>query len=128
MILFVDFHVYFWLLLSKRPHLKGSSAKKGTSIENFGGRGADAPFAAPPPLLERAWIPWLANLVKVTFKNNICHGINKSLCTVQIYAFFWWINQKKDTDICSNSSRYVFADRDNGCHPTGATPTAGKDL
>ena len=39
MILLVDFHVHFWLLLSKRAHLKGSSAKKGTSTDNFGGEG-----------------------------------------------------------------------------------------
>ena len=47
MILLVDFHVYFWLLLSKRAHLKGSSEKKGTSTENLGG--AVAPFAIPAP-------------------------------------------------------------------------------
>ena len=45
-ILLVDFHVHFWLLLSKRAHLKGSSAKKGTSAEKF--EGADAPSAPPP--------------------------------------------------------------------------------
>ena len=37
-IFLVDFHVYFGLLLSERAHLKGSSEKKGTSTENFGGR------------------------------------------------------------------------------------------
>ena len=47
MILLVDFHVYLWLLLSKKPRLKGSSAKKGTLTENF--LGADAPFAPPAP-------------------------------------------------------------------------------
>ena len=47
MILFVDFHVHFWLLLSKRVHLKGSSAKKGTLTENFWV--ADAPSAPPAP-------------------------------------------------------------------------------
>ena len=36
-ILLVDLDVYFGLLLSKRTHLKGSSEKKGTSTENFGG-------------------------------------------------------------------------------------------
>ena len=36
MILLVDFHAYFGLLLSKRTHLKGSSEKKGTFKENFG--------------------------------------------------------------------------------------------
>ena len=57
MILLVDFHVHFWLLLSKRAHLKGSSAKKSTSSENFGG--ADAPSThqtplPPPPLIPLA--------------------------------------------------------------------------
>ena len=47
MILLVDFHVHFWLLLSKRAHLKGSSAKKGTSTENFGRD--DAPSAPTAP-------------------------------------------------------------------------------
>ena len=37
--LLVDFHVHFWLLVSKRAHLKGSLAKRGTSTEDFGGRG-----------------------------------------------------------------------------------------
>ena len=36
MILFADFHVHFWLLLSKRVNLKGSSAKKYTSTDNVG--------------------------------------------------------------------------------------------
>ena len=36
MILLVDFHTHFWLRLSEREHLKFSSAKKGTSTENFG--------------------------------------------------------------------------------------------
>ena len=44
-ILLVDFHVHFWLLLVKRAHLKGSSEKKSTSTENFGGGEADAPSA-----------------------------------------------------------------------------------
>ena len=39
MSLLVDFYVHFGLLLSKRADLKGSSAKKGTSAENFGGGG-----------------------------------------------------------------------------------------
>ena len=47
MILLVDFHAYFWLLPSKRAHLKGSSAKMGTSTDNFGR--ADAPSAPPSP-------------------------------------------------------------------------------
>ena len=47
MTLLVDFHVHFWLLLSKRAHLKGSSAKKGTSTEIFGR--ANAPFAPCAP-------------------------------------------------------------------------------
>ena len=37
MILLGNFHVHFWLRLSKREHLKFSSAKKGTSTDNFGG-------------------------------------------------------------------------------------------
>ena len=52
-IFLVDFHVYFGLLLSKRAHLKGSSEKKGTSTENFGGRegegGANAPSSPFTP-------------------------------------------------------------------------------
>ena len=32
----IDFHVDFWLLFSKRAHLKGSS-KNGSLAENFGG-------------------------------------------------------------------------------------------
>ena len=47
MIVLVDFHVHFWLFLSKKGHLKGSSAKKGTSTEKFGG--ADAPSPPLPP-------------------------------------------------------------------------------
>ena len=42
MILLVDFHVHFSLLLSKREHLKGSSAKKGKKAHQqrtFGGGG-----------------------------------------------------------------------------------------
>ena len=31
MILIVDFQVHFWLLLSKRAHLKDPSTKEGTS-------------------------------------------------------------------------------------------------
>ena len=51
MILLVDLHVHFWLLCSKRAHLKDSTAKKGTSTKNFcegggGGRCGDA-FSAP---------------------------------------------------------------------------------
>ena len=62
MILLVDFQVHCWLLLSKRAHLKESSAKKGTSTENFffGGMGVDAPSALPTPegLICRTKIRW----------------------------------------------------------------------
>ena len=47
-ILLVDFHVYFGLLLSKRAHLKGSSENKATSPENFG-RGHTPPLPPPHP-------------------------------------------------------------------------------
>ena len=46
MILLVDFHVHFWLLLSKRAYLKGSSAKKAHQQKTLGG--ANAPSASPP--------------------------------------------------------------------------------
>ena len=50
MILIVDFHVHFWLLLSKRTHLKGSSAKREHRQRTFGGGGgADAPSGPPVP-------------------------------------------------------------------------------
>ena len=56
MILLVDFHVHFILLL-KRAHLKSSSVKKDRSRRILGGtgggvRGADAPHC---PLLQRVW-------------------------------------------------------------------------
>ena len=56
MILLVDFHVHFILLL-KRAHLKSSSVKKDRSRRILGGtgggvRGADAP---PRPPLQRVW-------------------------------------------------------------------------
>ena len=56
MILLVDFHVHFILLL-KRAHLKSSSVKKDRSRRILGGtgggvRGADAPLC---PLLQRVW-------------------------------------------------------------------------
>ena len=56
MILLVDFHVHFILLL-KRAHLKSSSVKKDRSRRILGGtgggvRGADAPRC---PLLQRVW-------------------------------------------------------------------------
>ena len=57
MILLVDFHVHFILLL-KRAHLKSSSVKKDRSRRILGGtggggvRGADAPLCPP---LQRGW-------------------------------------------------------------------------
>ena len=56
MILLVDFHVHFILLL-KRAHLKSSSVKKDRSRRILGGtggglRGADAPRC---PQLQRGW-------------------------------------------------------------------------
>ena len=47
-ILLVDFHVYFGLLLSKRAHFKGSSEKKGASTESF--QGGQTPPLQPPPI------------------------------------------------------------------------------
>ena len=47
-ILLVNFHVYFGLLLSKRAHLEESWGKKGTLTKKFG-VGADAPSAPPAP-------------------------------------------------------------------------------
>ena len=38
-ILLIDFHVHFWILISKRAHLKGSSERKETSTKTLGGGG-----------------------------------------------------------------------------------------
>ena len=52
-ILLIDFHVHFWLLISKRAHLKGSSERKDTSTKTLGEGGAEitilSPSRAPPP-------------------------------------------------------------------------------
>ena len=51
MILLVDFHVYFRLLLSKRTHLKGSSARKGhINRELWGGLTPPLPLPVPEGL------------------------------------------------------------------------------
>ena len=52
LVLSIDFHFWFWLLLSKRTHLKGSSKKKGILTENLRGRdggGVDADEPHPHP-------------------------------------------------------------------------------
>ena len=67
-IFLVDFHVYFGLLLSKRAHLKGSSEKKGTSTENFGGREGEGGQTPPlHPLLRRGCI------ISLQFSENVFH-------------------------------------------------------
>ena len=66
MILLVDFYVHFTLLLSKRGHLKDSSAKKCTSTENFGDVGGGGGGGGWLPL----WAPCSGGRVKV-LKNNV---------------------------------------------------------
>ena len=59
MILLVDFHVHFILLL-KREHLKSSSVKKDRSRRILGGTGGGGGWGGGgppphPPLLQRVW-------------------------------------------------------------------------
>ena len=53
-ILLLIFHLHFWLLLSKRAHLKDSSAKKSISTENFWGVDAPLPPCSRRPDLSKS--------------------------------------------------------------------------
>ena len=89
MILLVDFHVHFWLLLSKRAHLKGSSAKRADQQRTLGGGGGLKPPlpALSPPLF--------------TIYNTICTctGTLWNICniiSVIIYSIYRFLEEPRN--------------------------------
>ena len=84
MILLVDFHVHFWLLLSKRTHLKSSLAKMAYQQRTLVGL-----IPSLPPLLQRACI-----LQGICFTSKL---IFKDLWTVigstkeQVINYSFWM-------------------------------------